>query len=122
MGDVIGVLLGAMRQDQIDVAEGIIELLGSSEIHLLIGNPINVPAGSNITRYLYPIQGIRASPHNALGLHHLENEQSLVCTHGSPVASYIAMIRKCNVLIGTPAGVEAARAYKPLATYWTVPK
>lgn len=115
MGDVIGVLLGAMRQDQIDVAEGIIELLGISEIHLLIGNPINVPAGSNITRYLYPIQGTR-------DLQPLENQQSLVAAHESPAAAYIAMIRKCNVLIGTPAGVEAARVYKPLATYWTVPK
>lgn len=121
MGDVIGVLLGAMRKDQIDVAEGIIELLGSSEIHLLIGNPINVPDGSNITRYSYPIQGTRASPHD-LGLHPLENQQPMVAAHESPVAAYIAMIRKCNVLIGTPAGVEAARVYKPIATYWTVPK
>lgn len=121
MGDVIGVLLGSMRQDQIDAVEGMIELLDCSELHLLEGNPIDAGEGMQVVRYNYPTNRERWQTTTSTLLTPVDAGRSLVVAHSSPLSAYLAMIRKCNVLIGTPAGVEAARAVKPIATFWTIP-
>jgi hypothetical protein len=128
MGDVIGVLMGSMRQDQLDAAEGLLELLDCRELHLLEGNPIHAAVPVVRHEFLARMRARRANkvpaaPWNApTNAPQADVLQFLVVTHPSALEAYLGIIRKCNVLIGTPAGVEAARAYKPLATYWTVPK
>jgi len=121
MGDVIGVLLGSMRQDQIDAVEGMLELLDCSELHLLEGNPIDAGEGMQVVRYNYPTNRESRQPTTSAPPIPMGALRSLVVAHSSPLSAYLAMIRKCNVLIGTPAGVEAARAVKPIATFWTIP-
>lgn len=121
MGDVIGVLLGSMRQDQIDAVEGMLELLDCGELHLLEGNPIGAGEGMQVVRYNYPTNRERRQTTTSTLLTPVDAVRSLVVAHSSPLSAYLAMIRKCNVLIGTPAGVEAARAVKPIATFWTIP-
>ena len=127
MGDVIGVLLGAMRRDQLDAAEGLIELLDCHELHLLEGNPISNDAAPNVTRYVFQLRTARKTPYDArrsatANPRQADISQCLVVAHTSALEAYLGIIRKCNVLIGTPAGVDEARRYKPLATYWTVPQ
>jgi len=118
MGDVVGVLLGSMRRDQLEIAKGLIELLDCQELHLLMGNPIDVPCKRLVVHgYPTPNQTDHSAP-----TQNGARANVVVALHSSPLDAYRGMLRKCNVLIGTPAGVEAARAYKPLATYWTVPK
>lgn len=127
MGDVIGVLLGAMRPDQLDSAEGLLELLDCRELHLLVGNPIE--AQTQVVRYSFPSNNRRTQHTPAPASSRTKSStasqedvlQCLVVAHSSAFEAYIGIIRKCNVLIGTPAGVAAARLYNPLATYWTVP-
>lgn len=127
MGDVIGVLMGAMRQDQLDAAEGLIELLDCHELHLLEGNPISNDAARNVTRYVFRPHVVEDRQNDArrkADTHAPKADilRCLVVAHSSAFEAYIGIIRKCNVLIGTPAGVAAARLYNPLATYWTVPQ
>lgn len=121
MGDVIGVLLGSMRQDQIDAVNGMLELLDCRELHLLEGNPINADEGVHVVRHNYPTNRESRQPATSGPPIHMGALHSLVVAHSSPLSAYLAMIRKCNVLIGTPAGVGAARAVKPIATFWTIP-
>lgn len=121
MGDVIGVLLGSMRQDQIDAVEGMLELLDCGELHLLEGNPIDAGERMQVVRYNYPTNRERRQTTTSTLLTPVDAVRSLVVAHSSPLSAYLAMIRKCNVLIGTPAGVGAARAVKPIATFWTIP-
>lgn len=128
MGDVIGVLMGSMRQDQLDAAEGLLELLDCRELHLLEGNPIHAAVPVVRHEFLARMRARRANkvpaaPWNApTNAPQADVLQFLVVTHPSALEAYIGIIHKCNVLIGTPAGVAAARRYKPLATYWTVPQ
>ena len=130
MGDVIGVLMGSMRQDQLDAAEGLLELLDCRELHLLEGNPIHAAVPVVRHEFLARMRARRANKVPAAPWNAPTNPpwfkadvlQFLVVTHPSALEAYLGIIRKCNVLIGTPAGVAAARRYKPLATYWTVPQ
>ena len=130
MGDVIGVLMGSMRQDQLDAAEGLLELLDCRELHLLEGNPIHAAVPVVRHEFLARMRARRANkvpaaPWNAPTSppwFKADVLQFLVVTHPSALEAYIGIIHKCSVLIGTPAGVAAARRYKPLATYWTVPQ